>query len=73
MRGLTSLPTSIAFSIFYSFGFQIIGPEGGVQNCGSWRRLANIGTVSCCSSRRALEIWGFGSPLSLTHYIILGK
>ena len=32
IRCLTSLPTSLSFSIFYSFGFQIIGPEGGVHN-----------------------------------------
>lgn len=38
IRCLPSLPTPISFSIFYSFGFQIIGPEGGVQNCGSGRR-----------------------------------
>lgn len=35
IRCLPSPPTSISFSIFYSFGFQIIGPEGGVQNWGS--------------------------------------
>lgn len=60
IRGLTSLPTSVSFSFFYSFGFQIIGPEGGVQNWGSWRQLATISTLlmkDLQKGRRNLTFW----------------
>lgn len=41
IRCFPSLTTSISFSIFYSFGFQIGPGGGGVQICGSWRQVAN--------------------------------
>lgn len=60
IRCLTSPPTSISFSIFYSFGFQIIGPEGGVQNWGSRRQLATICILlmkDLQKGKRSLTFW----------------